>query len=408
MSHNGAVLFINHSKFRCGVHMFGKEIAEQLSGSQVFDFTAIACNSLIEFSEVMTNRAPAAVVFNYHPTTMPWAPLAAALCRDIPTVGIAHDVTSSMADAWPDVSFDAIITHDPDLHTSNPLFVSAPRPIPQYLPKAKPSQDGVVRIGSFGFAAPDKGFDDIVRLSQEAFDRCIIRLHIPPSDFGDPEGINARALVDYCRTLVQKPGVEIEASHGFMERNEVIDFLASNDINALFYDSNRGAGGISSAADWLFASGRPMALRRGKMFRNFDRASPPIYIDDLPLRQIYENGTTPLDRFRATWAPSGVVAAYELAAARAIQRRKAHATLARQAIVLDAGLNDLRSTIDRQSQRICELEKVFHLLQGQKEHGASQILELNRKIAELGASSVPPPNGRLSRLLTAAKLLARS
>ena len=36
-----------------------------------------------------------------------------------------------------------------------------------------------------------------------------------------------------------------------------------------------------------------MALRRGRMFRNFENAEPSIFVDDLSLHQILENGTAP-------------------------------------------------------------------------------------------------------------------
>ena len=50
--------------------------------------------------------------------------------------------------------------------------------------------------------------------------------------------------------------------------------LASNDINALFYELPPSNAGISSSADYLIASGKPMLLSDCALFRHIDESVP--------------------------------------------------------------------------------------------------------------------------------------
>ncbi len=313
--------------------MFGFEIVSQLASSKRFNFVPVECESPSDLVSELTKHDPVAVVFNHDPGPMPWAPLAAAICCDVPTIAIVHNVTSEMADNWPESFFDVLVAHDPDLKTKNPLFMSAPRPIGDYAPVSHPPQNGPIRVGSFGFADPTKHFDEVVSVAQQSFDHCVIRLHFPRGDFADPDGKVARSIIDQCKSIV-KPNASLEISSEFLTRNQLIEFLASNHINVLLYEPNRGYGGISSAPDWALASGRPLALRRGKMFRNFDKAAPSIFVDDLSLPEILQNGIAPLASFKRDWSIEKLVAAYEMAVDRALsaktdQRSRRDVTLRR-------------------------------------------------------------------------------
>jgi hypothetical protein len=372
---NNLVLFVSHRRQLCGVHQFGKEVHGQISGSGRYRFIYVECESTDELLDAARSQSPAAIIFNYHPATMPWGPLAAAICARIPSVGIIHDATNEMADDWVGPLFWHFITHDPDLKTHNPLFSSAPRPLPRYRPAVLPPDHGPVRIGSFGFAAHDKGFDRLVQAVQGSFDECVIRLHIPTGDF--PGAISRQEIVDSCQALIVKPGVRLEVSHEFLSRDELLDLLASNHLNALFYDPDRGMGGISSAADLALASGRPMALRRGNMFRCYNAAKPSIFVDDLPLHEILANGTQPLQAFTQSWSSQALVAAYEDAVARAIAAAdvSSYDTDRRSASMLDVLWR-------KSEEHVCNLERRLSEM-----HGATVFLReysqsVDRKLLE--------------------------
>lgn len=382
-------LFVNHGASKCGVYVFGLEVFAQVATSSTFNNVYVECDGHEDLVRAITEHEPNLLILNYHPTTMPWAPLFTATACMLPTVGIMHDMTSEMADAWTWPSFDVMLTHDPDLKTTNDRFVSAPRPIPSYSPKSKPPSDGPIIVGSFGFADKSKRLDDVVRFAQESFEECIVRLHIPPNTWGDHDGVEARKIVAECEALITRPGVRVQASHDFLERDEMIEFLASNHINAMLYDADRGAGGISSSADWALASGRPFALRRGKMFRNYNGADPSIFVDDLSLAEILHNGTQPLEKYRASWSTSAVSQAYDLASTKALELTKQDwlAYTAERAVrAVDVTVTNYKAELKETLDRLDVTHQAASNLQNLVEH-VRGALDVERQAKESAQAS---------------------
>ncbi|MEJ7587332.1 MAG: hypothetical protein WKI04_07190 [Ferruginibacter sp.] len=101
------VLFISHPKKQCGVFEFGKNIYRAIADSEKYEFIWIECSSLIQLRQSISLHNPAAIIYNYHPATMPW------LCNrkgpklyknnvhDIRVlqIGIIHEITQELADS---------------------------------------------------------------------------------------------------------------------------------------------------------------------------------------------------------------------------------------------------------------------------------------------------------------------
>jgi len=153
--------------------------------------------------------------------------------------------------------------------------------------------------------------------------------------------------------LVSKDGVKLVTSHEFLEKEQLLDFLAQNTLNAFFYDRCEGRG-ISSAIENALAVHRPIAITRSNMFRhvlseNPSITEPPICIEpdgdrhisvkekiyirfkrrqysatsknELPLhwflrpqtslKRIIENGVEPLLPFYDLWSELNLASDYE-------------------------------------------------------------------------------------------------
>ena len=160
------ILFVSHKQRQCGVYEFGREIVDQLAHSQRYDFKFVECSGIHDFVQYVNQYDPAAVVFQWHPVAVPWAADAASFCSDIPVLATTHDLTKSIADDWQDNSVDVLIAHEPELGTSNMRFVTAPRPIPEFVGSIDVPQSPI-RVGSFGFADHSKNFHEIVKMAQE-------------------------------------------------------------------------------------------------------------------------------------------------------------------------------------------------------------------------------------------------
>jgi hypothetical protein len=219
-----------------------------------------------------------------------------------------HEITDDMVRDPAGLPFDRCIDHDPSGCRENPRFVRSCRPLPVYANRFAPPP--LPTIGTFGFAGPTKGLEDLVLRVQEEFDECLIRMALPFNAFGDPDGTKSRATARSCRALLTKPGVRLEVSHEFRTIPRVLDFLARNSLNAFFYVEQQGRG-ISSAVDLAIAAGRPVAVRRTSMFRHVAAAVPSICVEERSLRDILAAGTAPLAPFRAAWTHDRIRADYE-------------------------------------------------------------------------------------------------
>lgn len=322
------ILLVSNKELQCGVHEFGTTIMKSIRISEKYDFRYAEAANTIDLVAEIGQHDPAAIIFNWHAITMPWAKAAADLLCDRPTIAILHDILSEHLETMLDEPFDLFLVHEPDLKTGNPYVVPAPRPIPWL--DAPPPDDrpapaqGPIHIGSFGFPTKDKNFDQVVFYAQEAFDECVIHIHLPTASFSDGSMNLAREVVEDCQKLVRKPGIVVKPTHEFLTRPQLLEALSKNDLNILLYDADRGLGALSSAADMAVAAGRPLALRRGKMFRHLDGATfPSIFVDDLSLNEILSNGTAPLKPLQEAWSAQRLTEAYECALDSLLQPRHA-------------------------------------------------------------------------------------
>lgn len=325
------ILFVTHKPKQCGVYEFGKNIFAIISRSSKFKFIKAECESLEELNQVISQHSPAAVIYNYHPSVLPW------LCTKVSKgiyrnnlseftsiqIGIIHEVTQQVADTATGYRkkyilghsqkrlnslFDFYIAADPTLLLKNPLVFKTGRLIPSY--NNRYHSDHKIIIGSFGFATPKKGFEDFVARVQEEFDEATIRINMPAADFGDKDGTAARAIAQKCRELIRKPGIHLDISHNFMREDQLLDFLAANSMNVFMYQDKQGRG-ISSAVDNALAVRRPIAVSRCPMFRHILSARPSVCTDDNSLKIILNNGFSPLEQFVKDWTPENLIWDYE-------------------------------------------------------------------------------------------------
>jgi SAM-dependent methyltransferase len=328
-SKSNNILFISHKKKKCGVYEFGKNISDSLQKSQKYNFIYQECASLKELDVVIKQYCPIAIIYNYYPSTMPWVTtkILPRMYRNnltsitIPQIGIVHEITQTFADRAINYKnkftflrppynsiFDFYIAADPTLLLKNPLVYKTGRLIKYY--ENKQTLPTIPTIGSFGFATPNKGFEDIIPLVQKEFDEAIIRINIPLADFGDAAGIAARQIENNCRELITKPNIKLEITHEFFENEKVFDFLAANSINIFLY-KDTGARGISSVTDYALAVKRPIAVSKNSMFRHVLNFKPSVCVEDNPLKTIIENGVSPLNQTRENWSEENLIWEYE-------------------------------------------------------------------------------------------------
>jgi len=304
----GRVLLVSHRQESCGIHQFGKNLAEALGLSKKREYVYVECSGPAELLQAVERYEPEAILYNYYPLTMPW--VSGALLHEIPVphVGIVHEVTQAVADhACRDV-FDYYVAPDPSLETENPLVFKTSRVIQFFRGRIEESVRPT--IGSFGFGFGDKGFAELAARVKEEFPSGVLRLHIPFSEFVDPEGKEARKRVEECRKILDGSGIRLEVSHQFLDKEGLLTFLAGNSLNAFLYDRNKKRG-ISSVLDYALGVDRPVALTDCPMFRHLGKTLPLVSVDHRSLREILEAGTAPLEPFKRAWTPERTAAEYD-------------------------------------------------------------------------------------------------
>lgn len=328
---NNKVLFVSHKKSQCGVYEFGKNICDALQNSKRYEFIRVECSSLEDLKEAISENNPGCIIYNHQPSVFPWLVTRIApkirvnntALIPIPQIGIIHEITQEIADTASDYKnyflinastklrnslFDYYIAPDPTLLLYNPIVYKTGRLIPSYENKF-PLPD-VPTIGSFGFGYAGKGFEKIVDLVQREFDEAIIRFNIPYSDFEDKDGSYAKAIARNCMGLITKPGIKLIITHLFLEREEILDFLAQNTINVFLYENIPGRG-VSSVIDLAMAVKRPVAVSDSVMFRHVHELKPSICVSKTSLNEIIQNGFSPLINLYNDWNSTVLIWEYE-------------------------------------------------------------------------------------------------
>ena len=342
------ILFASYAIFDCGAHQYGKNIFSSLEQSARFYFEYVDIRELNDLDQAVKRGDFSAVIVNYHPTTMPFIKINMPRRYSIPCIALMHVMPQREADNIPRSFFQYYIMGDPTLRENNPRVFATGRMIPVYN-NTKPLPR-VVTIGSFGFAMNEKGFLRLMDAVQEEFDEAVIRLNIPPNGIGDPDAALARRQVDLCRQRLWKPGIRLKATHEFFDNAGLIDFLASNTINALLYDYMPENCGISSAADHAMAARRPLAITKSRMFRHLYDLEPPITIEDRSIKDIIDSGIRPFEHLLREWSPESIRRRYEDILAEALSRES-------RLDSLNGGI--FMATADERLLRIRERVKTF-------------------------------------------------
>jgi hypothetical protein len=269
------ILFINSTQRQCGVYQYGLRLYQQLQRPDLFEYVEIG-------SKDDYDRLPPSSVriLNYHPFLFGW-------WTPVPnTYYIYHECAFPFEPAYM-------------LNTDPTHSLGIPRPL--YQGAIVPSPSASPTFGSFGFGFHNKGFERIVSIVQSQYDVATIKMLIPFAHYGDEDGARAREVVDKCRRLITKPDIRLVVMHDFLPDVEVVNFLASNDMNLFLYDQMYGRG-CSSVMDHALAAKRPIAISDSDMFRHI--YSDAICAYKRPLKDILADGTRHILPFLEKWNPT--------------------------------------------------------------------------------------------------------
>ena len=290
------VLILNHSHDRCGVYQFGKRVYELVENSKNVSYIYKEVEDLAAYQELVSQINPDYIIYNWHVLTMGW------LSEGV----IVNDKLHKHCFIWHDdtmrQNYDKYLMFGTDDIKHNRIQkgkgVVLPRPLLEY--KGKYPKNKILTIGSFGFGYLGKGAQNLVKIvnSSKDFDKAVLNLHLPVSYYGDRLGIQANEVISLCKSYNNDTRIKLNISQEFMSNDEVLKFLAKNDINIFLYIIN--CDGLSSTIDYALSVRRPIAISNSTMFRHV--AEDDILIDKNTITDIVSRGVKPLEKFYTKWS----------------------------------------------------------------------------------------------------------
>lgn len=265
------ILYVNHGLgTQCGVYDFGKRQFNHLTKSSLFESAYEECNSADDYANAYVKHQPDVVFFNYMPIVMPWISVGAVSHLPAKRVVVQHlfDPTTvvGIMNSYSGI-FDYMICNDPTLDVSDKRIFAVGRTIQENNFTNKDRNQNEVSIGSFGFGLPHKNFHLIMKEINKHFDNAVFNLHMTVGSF---TGDYTEQLLESIKAEITKPNIRLNHTHDYRTEDEIIEMLSQNDINALFYEMHPSNAGISSSADYLLASGKPMLLTNCPLFKHID------------------------------------------------------------------------------------------------------------------------------------------
>jgi hypothetical protein len=286
-------LFINNPKAKDSIHASGFMAYECLKLSKKYELDYIEVDS--ENRQIETGYD--FYFFNYHDVTMKWLNTF-RLKKDLPCV-ITMILEVLPNDAFvrtPEKDFHYYCVLDPTIKSKANLY-SFPRPLEKINFDLPLINNPVPVIGSFGFATKGKGFEHVVEAVNKEFDSAKIRINIPFGDFVPDSKEYSEYLSELCKKTA-KPGIEVEVSHHFFEKEELVKWCASNDLNCFLYDRNFP--GLAATTDQAIITGKPLSVSDNDTFRHITAYLPPY--PKFTLKDSLEKSIPIVNKIKEDWS----------------------------------------------------------------------------------------------------------
>lgn len=245
--------------------------------------------------------------FNYHPITMGWLQTR-HLKRELGFV-MTMILEVAPGDAFvmcPENHFNVYCALDPTVTSKRKNLYAFPRPLEKINFTLPVVENEVPVIGSFGFATKGKGFQHVVDAVNKEFDRAIVRINIPYGDFVPESESYARYISDLCKKRA-KPGIEVQVTHDFMSKEDLIRWCAANTLNCFLYD--RQMPGLAATTDQAIISRKPLSVSDNDTFRHITAYLPPY--PAMGLKEAISQSVPMVIKMEQDWMPAKFTAKFE-------------------------------------------------------------------------------------------------
>lgn len=288
-------LFLNTKKANCSIHE---------SGKMCFDCIKLSDKFTLDYQEIHESAREVSsaydfYVFNYHQVTMGW--LDTSFVKSLPGKKFTIVLEVLPNDPFvmcPRDHFDGYIVLDPTLKMNQDNVYSFPRPleVTEINNNSKYNPE-ITTIGTFGFATKGKGYEKVIDAVNKEFEQALIRINIPKGDYVTEDVFDS--YVQKLKDFPRKKEIQLEITHEYYEKNELIKWCSENTLNVFLY--NRNMPGLSATTDQAIVSGKPMAISADVTFRHIHQ-----YLTPYPFQTLKESINGSLEKMeilKNEWAP---------------------------------------------------------------------------------------------------------
>jgi len=298
------IAIVMNSETNCGIHTYGLFSYDILKQSQKYEFMLVEVNGPEQFYGFYSQYVVDGIIWNHHPSTMPWLTEQALASTGIPQYVITgHDNYNIFPHTTHhfvcDPTFQATETHSP-----------IGRPLIFYDDIAYSPPGEVLKIGSFGFGQHTKNFPRIIELVNEQFNEPVeVNINISYGAYVDMTGGLAHSIANHCRAIA-KPNVKVNITHDFIpDRYSLAKFLNNNDLNMFLYATQPGRG-ISSCVDSGLTAMKPMLLSDSNMYRTMNWKQE-LLAEKNTIKNAIARGLEPTNEFREFWSNENYIKDFE-------------------------------------------------------------------------------------------------
>jgi len=303
LSKKRRIAFVMNSASKCGVYEYGKLTLQNLQKSNRYEYVLIEASSEEEFISKF-DREYDGVIWNCGPFGWMMNCLSKIKQEDIPNFVITgHGSIYEFANIKQHFVCDPTIEQDGKIALERPLVKF------ENLDNNPPGN--VIKIGSFGFGGWNKNFTGIVEaVNQQFSEPVMINFNISYADYFEYsiERGTSHVIAEKCRQLAN-PNVIINISHDYMNIEDTVRFLNSNDINLFLYHDV--GPGISSCVDFALMAEKPLMVNRSKSFNNINWKEELLF-DCNTIKEVIERGLEPTNEFRSKWSTDNIIKTFEI------------------------------------------------------------------------------------------------
>lgn len=302
------IFFVNHKVENCGVYQYGKRVGSIISKSKNLKVHYLELDNRTDLQKEIDVHNPQVIVYNHLTGTMPWVDegyVNELRQRGIKQGTIVHNVAYS-------TFFDFYLHQDPNYQTNGNNYRLL-RPLFEYTNNIQLNPHKL-KIGSFGFGFASKQYENLCACVRDNFHKTTfpveLRLHLTLSHFCE-NSRDIETIKFVANRIINNPNITLNITTNFITDDELLEFLAGNDLNIFFYQKYPSYNGISSSIDYALSVKRPIAICKSNMFSHIWNTQPSICAEDRSLKDIINNGFGPLERYYNEWSHDNFIKVFE-------------------------------------------------------------------------------------------------